>query len=77
MSHLVDYCAIYLLLSLLNLIGIAGIIFFSYRIFQENRLKNAAGARTQALIDDVATGFSLEEEEKTFQNIKNLLNKLA
>ena len=77
MSHLVDYCAIYLLLSLLNLIVIAGIIFFSYRIFQENRLKNAAGARTQALIDDVATGFSLEEEEKTFQNIKNLLNKLA
>jgi diguanylate cyclase (GGDEF)-like protein len=77
MEHLVIFCAIYLLLSLLNLIFIAGIIYFSYCIYLERRRKNTAETKTQALIDDIATGFSLKKEENIAQSIEDLLNKLA
>lgn len=77
MDHLVNFCAIYLLLSLLNLVFIAGILYFAYRIYLERCRRNAAEARTQAFIDDIATGFSLKDEDNIAQSFEYLLNQLA
>jgi diguanylate cyclase (GGDEF)-like protein len=56
---------------------IVGVAYYIHRIYVGRLRENAAQARTQTLISDIASGFSLAGKEDTPQRLRELLVRLA